>query len=185
MLDARVAPLRNARLREELPALAPRLEIIMTRALGPGEDARDAVQEVLHRAVAALARGSEIHGPLGAFVHGIAQHVIADALRARARTGANHAAIELVPDGEPSPLESLIHAGERDAMRASLALLDPPDRELLRRCFVDGETVADIARATGEPADRIRKRKSRAIMRLREILAAPRHTSGTSTTTGR
>lgn len=185
MLDARVEPLRNARLREELPALAPRLEIIMTRALGPGEDARDAVQEVLHRAVAALARGSEIHGPLGAFVHGIAQHVIADVLRGRVRTGANPAAMELVQDGGPTPLDALIQANERDAMRAALALLDPPDRELLRRCFANGETIADIARATGEPADRIRKRKSRAIARLREILAARRHTSGASATTGR
>ena len=183
MLDARVEPLRSARLREELPALAPRLEIIMTRALGAGEDARDAVQEVLHRAVAVFARGGEIHGPLGAFLYGIAQHVIADVLRARARTVVNPAAIELVPDGEPTPLDALIDAGERDAMRAALALLDAEDRELLRRCFVDGETVADIARATGERADRIRKRKSRAIMRLREILARPRHTSGASATT--
>jgi DNA-directed RNA polymerase specialized sigma24 family protein len=56
-------------------------------------------------------------------------------------------------------------------MSHALASLPAVDRELLECCFVQGERVAAIAARTGEPADRIRKRKSRALERMREVLS--------------
>lgn len=154
----------------------------MTRALGAGEDARDAVQEVLERAISALSRGNVFHVAFGAFVYGIAQHVIADVLRERARAaGASHAVDGLVAP-ESHPLDALIAEQQRDAVRRALVRLTPQERALLERCFVRGETIAEIARHTGERADRIRKRKSRALERLRDVLSRPGHTFGAGPT---
>ncbi|MEX2154968.1 MAG: sigma-70 family RNA polymerase sigma factor [Gemmatimonadaceae bacterium] len=166
----------------ELVTLVPGLEIIVTRALGPGDDARDAVQEVLARALAAIEQDRPIHGPFAAFVHGIAVHVIADALRARDRHRVSEAEPDSLPAVIPDALERLIDAQEQEAVNRALALLDPDERDLLRRCYVDGEKTAAIADDVGEPASRIRKRKSRVLQRLRGLLeggrSTERHTFG-------
>lgn len=146
------------------------LRIIAIRALGDEEDAADAVQETLARAVDAVRQGSvppEV--PLPAFVHGIARHVIADVLRRRRR---KHVSIDVdrVVAPDPSPLELLVRADEVKRVRRALRQLSGSDRELLRRCFEFGERIVDIARALGQPPERLRKQKSRALARLREQL---------------
>jgi RNA polymerase sigma-70 factor (ECF subfamily) len=160
---------------DHLPAsLAPGLELIARRALSDPDDARDAVQETLARAFAAV-RDERVPPdvPLAAFVHGIAKHVIADVLRRRARDGAADPAVERLAAPSPSPLEALIDREERERVRRALGRLPRSDRDLLHRCFVAGERVVDIAARTGEPAERVRKRKSRALERLRDLLAEP------------
>ena len=158
--------------------LAGGLEIVAARALGDREDARDVVQETLARALAAIRDGRVPPGaPLEAFVYGIARHVIADVLRRRARD--NVAAADPVGLAAPGPsaLEALIRAEERALLSRALAVLSASERELLELCFVQGERAAAIAARLGEPADRVRKRKSRALERLRaEVvrLAVPR-----------
>jgi RNA polymerase sigma-70 factor, ECF subfamily len=159
-------------LRDELTAMIPALEIIAARALGPGDDARDAVQEVLARAVQAIDEQRPIRVSLAAFVRGIAAHVIADIRLERQRMPAADENTELLPAAEAGPLQLLIDEQERRAMDAAVARLDPEDRSLLQRCFVDGLTTADIARELGEPASRVRKRKSRAVQQLRALLGA-------------
>jgi len=165
---------------ERLPRLlASGLEIIAARALGDGDAARDAVQETLARAIEAVRLDRVPPGaPLEAFVYGIARHVIADVQRRRARErGAIGDPVD-VPTREPSPLDTLVRDEERDLLARALASLSATDRELLARCFVAGERVADIAAQLGEPAERVRKRKSRALERLRAwLLGTGRHTS--------
>ncbi len=156
-------------------AIAGGLEIVAVRALGDADEARDAVQETLVRALAAIRNDRVPPGvPLEAFVYGIVRHVIADVHRRRARDGAPpiHPGELHAPD--PSPLDALIQREEREMVARALTALPPADRDLLERCFVRGEHVAAIAAQLGEPADRIRKRKSRAIQRLREALRRSR-----------
>ena len=154
--DARLAELREG------------LEIIALRRLGDLEDARDAAQECVVRLLDRLQRGPPLPADeIAPVAHGIAKHVIADVLRARQRVvtlGSD------TPEQDADALEQLVGAEERAALALALASLDPDDRELLRRCFVDGERIGSIARALGEPAPRLRKRKSRALARLREVL---------------
>jgi RNA polymerase sigma-70 factor (ECF subfamily) len=161
---------QTLKLREELIAMIPSLEIIVARALGPGDDARDAAQEVLTRALAAIDQDRPIRESLAAFVHGIAAHVIADVRAARARLPVTEVDADQLSVEDAGPLDRMIDDQERGAMDGALARLDPDDRELLRRCYVAGETVAAIAADLGEPASRVRKRKSRALQQLRALL---------------
>ena len=151
------------------PTLATGLEIIAARALGDRDEAREAVQETLARALEALRQGRiPSDAPLAAFVYGIARHVIADVHRRRKRL-ATAAALTHLPSSETSALEQVINAEDATRMERALALLPQGDRELLEWCYLHGEKLSDIATRLGEPAQRVRKRKSRALEKLREI----------------
>lgn len=161
-LDARLD------LEAHLAELGAGLEIVALRRLGDADDARDAVQETLTRLLARVREGrvTDRH-ELGLVAYGIVRHVITDVLRARAR----RVAIDAVELSSPAnALQSLLSAEESAALRACLATLDPSDRDLLTRCFVDGERIGRIAESLGEPAERVRKRKSRALARLAEAV---------------
>jgi RNA polymerase sigma-70 factor (ECF subfamily) len=156
------------------------LLLVAVRALGDMDEARDAVQETMARALEAL-RGNRV--PVGvvleAFVYGICRHVIADVQRRRVRERGTVGDVGALPAPIPSALDALVSAEERDAVARALAALPAADRDLLERCFVRGERVAAIAARQGEPAERIRKRKSRALERLREKLRCPAGGHGT------
>jgi len=146
------------------------VKIMALRALRDAETAEEVAQETLVRALEAI-RDGRPRDPekLGAFVRGIARHVIADAQRASQRS---------VPLQEPQqhklvthradPLTALITTEERDRVRLALTQLSAGDREVLHLSFFDGLSPLEIAERAGEPASRIRKRKSRALSRLRQ-----------------
>ena len=59
----------------------------------------------------------------------------------------------------------------------------PGDRDLLHMAFFDGATSEELAQRLHEPAARIRKRKARALERLRRaFIGAQRHTPALSPT---
>jgi RNA polymerase sigma-70 factor (ECF subfamily) len=157
------------------------------RALGDPDAAEEAVQETMVRALDAL-RDGRLSDPekLGAFVRGIARHVIADTHRARRRS----APLQAVPERElgtssDDPLTTLITAEEHHRVRLALTQLSAGDRQILHLSFFEGLTPAAIAERLGEPALRVRKRKSRALDRLRRALlpgAGTRHDWRSSTT---
>ena len=165
---------------EALERLRPGLQLMAVRSLGTVDAAEEAVQETLARAVAALAR-DQLADPakLPAFVAGIARHVIVDMQRARYRSvSLESLPVAAHPSYHPDALKALVLAEERARVRAALVSLSESDRDLLGLCYVEGLAPTEIAERTGEPADRIRKRKSRAMDRLREAFhgaGAPRH----------
>jgi len=155
---------------EALEHLRPGLELLALRTLGSADASREAVQETLARAVVALANGQPSDpAKLPAFVAGIARHVVVDMLRAARRVvpldalpAADH------PSSNTDALSALVSAAERTRVRDALSHLSAPDRELLRLCYFEGLSPGEIAERLGEPADRVRKRKSRALERLRQ-----------------
>lgn len=160
------------------------LYLIALRALGDDDEAREMVQETLVRTIEALTAGRVPRQlPVPSFAHGIARHVIADVIRNRVR----HATVSLdgsdvIPGGQKSPLDALVSSEETRRLAQALQQLPVEDRQLLERCYVRGEGLVEIARASGEPSDRIRKRKSRAIERLRALMSFPRHDSAVNAT---
>ena len=156
--SARISLLRNG------------LRIMALRALGDGDAAEDVVQEVLLRALRAVT--PEIAADqerLGAFVGGIARHVIADARRAAARTAGHGAAMHRLA-AERDPLGELLVEEERRRIREAMERLSSADLGVVRASFYEGLTPAEIAERLNEPVERIRKRKSRALARLRALL---------------
>jgi RNA polymerase sigma-70 factor (ECF subfamily) len=135
--------------------------MIALRSLGSVEDADEVAQESLARAFHAIEEGRlETPEKLGAFVTGIARHVIADAHRRRSRTiPPGH---ELAAAGHPVVADEQAHR-----VRFALSTLSPTDREVLRLSFYEGLAPAEIAERLAEPAPRVRKRKARALDRLR------------------
>ncbi len=159
--------------RGALEALRPGLRLLALRALGDPEAAQEVAQEALARAVAAADRGTRIRdGRLAAFVAGIARHVIADRRAATAREVPLDAAHDLASRA-PSALDQLLTAERRREVRQAIVRLSAEDRRILHLSFVEGLGPAEIAAREGEPAERIRKRKSRALDRLRQLLVQP------------
>lgn len=158
---------------ETLEQLRLGLQIMALHALGDAEAAEEAVQETLVRALEALRNGRPRNPEkLGAFVRGIARHVIADAHHARQRT----VPLDSMPGTErvtstDNPLSALIADEERNRVRRALAQLSAADHDILHLSFFDGLTPVEIAERLGEPALRIRKRKSRALRRLRQTFS--------------
>jgi len=142
------------------------------RALGAGAWVEDVVQETLARAIAALQQNRlERPEKLGAFVAGIARHVIADVARERSRMRSLRPdVIDADPEQRHDALAALISEAERHRVHQGLAGLSEPDRNVLRLSFFEGLSPAEIAERMREPASRIRKRKSRALERLRRAL---------------
>jgi RNA polymerase sigma-70 factor (ECF subfamily) len=164
---------------EVLERLRLGLQIMALRALRDPDAAEEAVQETLVRAVEALRDGRPGNPEkLGAFVRGIARHVIADVHRTHQRTTHLQDTPQAMhPTSGDDPLAALITAEERDHVRAALTQLSAGDREILQLSFFEGLTPVEIAERLGEPPLRIRKRKSRALNRVRRALLRGRQVS--------
>lgn len=159
----------------EIETLSRGLEIVAVRRLSDAEEAREAVQETLARTWEAIRQGRvPADTPVSAFAYGVHSHVIADLLRDRYRGGASGPRPDLLPAPDPSPLERLVSVEEQRRVAKAVARLSAGDRRLLRSCFVEGRKLVEIAREKGVPSARIRKRKSRALERLRRILGSGR-----------
>jgi RNA polymerase sigma-70 factor (ECF subfamily) len=153
---------------ELLAVLASGIRAMALRILEDADAANDAVQETLARALPRI-RGVDFENRerLGAYVRGIAHHVITDVLRSRKRAQqvALTEAAGLVVDA--TALDDVIADEQRRHLQTAFADLSETDQQLLRLAFVDGLSSAQLSRSLGEPADRIRKRRSRALERLR------------------
>ncbi|MBI3983018.1 MAG: sigma-70 family RNA polymerase sigma factor [Gemmatimonadetes bacterium] len=155
---------------DELEVLRSGVRLLALRSLGDLELAEEAAQETLARAVTALHSGQlRERAQLGAFVRGIARHVIADLHRSRSHHPTEQTAEAADPPSpEPDALHALVSAEEVRRVHQALARLSARDREIVRLSFFEGLTPGEVAERTGLPVGRIRKRKSRALERLRQ-----------------
>jgi RNA polymerase sigma-70 factor (ECF subfamily) len=169
----------------DLSHLIPGVRLMALRALGDASIADDVAQEALARAITALEKGSlRQQGNMAAFVAGIARHIITDYIRARRRIEVDIDMIELA-HGKPDALATLIADEEKAQLRAALEDLSAVDREILRLSYDEGMSPAEVAERLGETSTVVRKRKSRALERLRSAfqrIVPERHESAARTT---
>jgi RNA polymerase sigma factor (sigma-70 family) len=154
----------------DLDCLRGGLRILCLRALGDADAAEEAVQETIARAVDALrAERLADQTKLAAYVASIARHVCSHVQRDEKRTVSLDA-----PAAIPSlatahdPLDALIAETERNRLRTAFEALPTKDQRLLRLCYYEDRSPSEVAAMLGEPAERVRKRKSRALDRLRQ-----------------
>ncbi len=164
----------------DLELLRSGILLMALRALGDPEAAEEVAQEALSRAVDVI-RSPGVTANLGAYVAGIARHVIADHFRAKERVGSiSRAAFEAVRDDSTDPLTVLCSEEAVAGVRGALAGLAPADRELVTLCYFDDLSPTEIAKRLGVPPERVRQRKLRALQRLRaafETVTSVRHAS--------
>lgn len=156
--------------RQQIDIIRNGLRIMALRALGDVDAADDVAQEALLRALSSVTPEIAMDSVrLGAFVGGIARHVIADVRRARARAQSRHADLQIVGAAEEDALSRLIGSQDRQRVRSALERLTAADQMILRASFFEGLTPSEIAERLDQPPERVRKRKSRALSRLRGI----------------
>jgi RNA polymerase sigma-70 factor (ECF subfamily) len=133
------------------------------------EAAQDLAQEILLAVLEALRAGRlEDVNRLSAFVQGTARNRIntylASLYQERDRPSPPSAAAVATPDDcyEQTERETLV--------RRALARLTPKDRKILLLILVDGLKPGEIAARLGISSERLRKRKSRALQRIREAV---------------
>jgi RNA polymerase sigma-70 factor, ECF subfamily len=158
------------------------------RVLGNAHDAEDAAQEAFVTAFRALGtwRGE---GSFGSWISRIA---VRTALRHAGRRGRNRQLIwsepprdgaeaktdliERIPigDGGGDPAHFLIRAERSDSVRAAVAGLEEPYREVVALRFFGEMSLAEIAEASGRPVGTVKTHLHRGLMRLRRELEGDR-----------
>jgi len=152
----------------ELSRLRSGIRIMAMHDLRDSDLAEEVAQESLARLVQALRQG-RLQNPahLGAFTRAIARHVIVDMLRARQRLAAAGTTAE--PASDEDSLGAMVSAEQAGRVHAALEQLSAGDRQILRLSFFEGLTPQQVAERVGAPSARVRKRKERALERLRKV----------------
>ncbi len=134
------------------------------------EAARDIAQETMLAVIRNL-RAGRLRDPekLPNYISGTARNLINNYLRTRSRRPEGSLPPEEIPapDCEPEFEES----ERRFLARRALSELRPADRLILLLTLVDGLAPAEIAERLNLSPEVVRKRKSRALKRVREVLA--------------
>ena len=157
------------------------------RVLGNTHDAEDAAQEAFVTAFRALGtwRGD---GSFGSWISRIA---VRTALRHAGRRGRTRqitwsepprqgetstALVERIPigDGGGDPAHFLIRAERSDRVRAAVAGLEEPYREVVALRFFGELSLAEIAEASGRPVGTVKTHLHRGLLRLRRELEGDR-----------
>lgn len=154
------------------------VRLIALRAVGDPDAADEIAQESIARAVEVLGCPNK-PANLGAYIAGIARHVIADHFRANARiVPVGPAYFDATTDDATDPLTAMCSEGELARVLDAVEQLSTDDRELVRLCYFEALTPTEIAARLGMPPERIRQRKLRALQRLRTAFdrgKPPRH----------
>ena len=143
------------------------------RILGRVEDAEDATQETFVLAYRSLGsyRGD---GPPGGWLARIATRECWRRSATRNRRESRQLVLddvltELLP-GQASPLGDLLEAEQRDHLRAAVAALGEPYREVVALRFFGELSVLEVAAATGRPEGTVKAQLHRGLAKLRGTL---------------
>jgi len=149
-------------------AYAPLL-FYAARRLSSREAADDAVGEVFARAFEHIDRFTWRGGGIHAWLYGILRNVVLETHRASARQIALGKHDEADPN--PGPAEEVVALEEKDHVRAAFERLPEDDRELLELRVVGGLDAKDAGAVLGRKPGAVRMAQSRALGRLRTLMA--------------
>jgi RNA polymerase sigma-70 factor, ECF subfamily len=107
-----------------------------------------------------------------AYAFGIAQHKVADAMRASARLAVPFPGLPDIADDRPGPEETVLARWEGEQVRRVLAQLPQQQQRLLRLRVVSGFTAAETGAVLGMSAEAVRVAQHRALARMRKLLAS-------------
>jgi RNA polymerase sigma factor (sigma-70 family) len=102
----------------------------------------------------------------------VARNLIVDLTRLRRKHQPLDEVESLLPAPQPDALAVLISEENRARVRQAMSKLSAPDRELMRLCYFDGLPAQAVADRLGTTAAVVRKRKERALSKLRAVFSA-------------
>ena len=142
---------------------------------GHADDAEDAAQEAFVKAFAALPRFRA-----GAPFRPWLLTIVANEARNRRRSAGRREALalrlsdgSLATDAAPSPESAVLAAERRSTLLAGLELVDARDREVISMRYLLDLSEAETAAVLNVPIGTVKSRLSRALVRLRSVLAPP------------
>ncbi|MEI5525425.1 sigma-70 family RNA polymerase sigma factor [Streptomyces brasiliscabiei] len=145
------------------------------RSLGDTGEAEDVTQQVFLGVWRGRQGYRSERGAMGAWIVGIARRRIADALSARSRradlVSTVGAALTLADGPGPADPETAL---DRVLVRAELARLPAPQRQILHLAFYEDLTQTQIAERTGLPLGTVKSHTRRGLHRLHGRLLAAR-----------
>jgi len=128
-----------------------------------GRPDEDVVAEVFVRAWAGISSYRDRGRPFGAWLFGIARHVVADEFRRRART----VPIAEAPEQGDDPMTA-----ELLALREAIDRLPDDQRQAVELRYLVGLTNDEVAAAMGTTAAAVNTKRWRALRGLRDVLGA-------------
>jgi len=126
-----------------------------------GKADEDAVAEVFVRAWAGISSYRDVGRPFGAWLFGIARHVIADEFRARSRT---------FPVAEPPERAIEPMTAELLALREAIDRLPEDQRQVIELRYLAGLTNDEVAAAMEATPSAVNTKRWRALLVLRDVL---------------
>lgn len=173
-LIARVAATRDrVAYRQLYDHFAPRLVAYLCRHGCAPEAAEELTQDVMTTVWENAARYDASRAQVSTWIFCVARSRMLDRVRAARRPQPD--ADDPVWTGPPpaAPDAILDHARDRDRLVRALAALPPEQAEVLRRAYLDGQSLAVQAAATGVPLGTVKTRARLALQRLRILLSNP------------
>lgn len=160
--------------RECVARYGPLVWGIARRALGPGPDAEDAVQEAFVELWKSAGRFDPAFAPEVAFVAMVARR---RALDLRRRAGRRIQAAPLAdaegrPDPDPGPVHRAELAEGVALAAAALATLPAAQQSAIRLAVCQGWTHEQIAAGTGTPLGTVKTLIRRGLLKVRDTLLA-------------
>jgi RNA polymerase sigma-70 factor (ECF subfamily) len=131
-------------------------------------DAEDVTSEVFARAVRNWGRYDDRLGTPGAWLLGIARHVVADWWRKQGREVPSEERAE--PDPEPGPELAVLAAEARRELRSHLGRLTDKERDAVALKFGAGLKAAEVGAVLGVSDTAARMLVYRAVMKLRTVM---------------
>jgi RNA polymerase sigma-70 factor, ECF subfamily len=135
--------------------------VARTVRLRLGRPSEDVVAEVFVRAWAGISSFRDVGRPFGAWLFGIARHVIADEFRARSRSFP----VADAPDRGAEPMTA-----ELLSLRDAIDRLPDDQRQVVELRYLAGLTNAEVAAAMGVSASAVNTKRWRALCALRDVL---------------
>jgi RNA polymerase sigma-70 factor (ECF subfamily) len=132
-------------------------------------EADDVAQDVFLHGMRKLGQLRDVRCFAG-WLRQIAVRLALNRLSRRRPAGAGVNRLAQVPAAGESPLEEMVQAEERGAVRESLRHLRPLDREVLEAFYLHGLSLQEISAACSAPLGTIKRRLHTARQRLREQL---------------
>ena len=144
----------------------PRVYAYVASLLRDRSAAEDVTAQAFERAYRKRRSYRPARGSMDAWLFGIARNAALDELRARKR----RATLEVDPEdtGSPAPEDQADVAVRRETVRAALASLDGPERDLIALKFAGGLSNGEIARVLRTSESNVGTRLHRTITKLRE-----------------